>query len=58
MLAHESGGFAVRHCRLVVGSWGPVGCEVKIQHLTGVGVQMSGRFQRGGGAQTCLIQMN
>ncbi len=37
ILAHESGGLAVRHCRLVVGSWGPVGCEVKFQHLTGVG---------------------
>ena len=36
ILAHESGGFAVRHCRLVIGSWGPVGCEVKFHHLTGV----------------------
>ena len=37
-LTHESGGFADRLCRLVIGSWGPVGCEVKFQHLTGVGV--------------------
>jgi hypothetical protein len=37
ILAHESGGFADRHCRLVIGYWGPMGCEVKFKHLTGVG---------------------
>ncbi len=37
ILAHESGGFTDRHRSLVIGYWGPVGCEVKFQHLTGVG---------------------
>jgi hypothetical protein len=29
ILAHESGGFTDRHRSLVIGYWGPVGCEVK-----------------------------
>ena len=53
-LAHESGGIVGRHCSLVIGYWGPVGCEVNIIISLGWGVLVSGRFLRGGGARTCL----
>jgi len=38
ILAHVSGGFANRHCRLIIGSWGPMGCEVKAIISLGWGV--------------------